>query len=249
MESEEDFDTDMKLAMLASLLPPGSVPEHAVLLDALAHSGGIVDEAANNILSEPNTRISSPDKKRKRETDLDDWLGRSTSRSTKSTPNVNAKSLKPRSSSSLPGSSRSSERPQCVASTSTPSRSERSPAKRQTKNLMDVLHSPPSAGPSVPRLPPLTLSNPSMVKEHTPCTLHHSVLPPELACRLFYTMLAEARDWKRNKWWLFDRLVESPHRTSFFIRDNLGSRPEDQGWLKVTQFWYVSSVSVRFSEN
>ncbi|EIM90173.1 uncharacterized protein STEHIDRAFT_51354 [Stereum hirsutum FP-91666 SS1] len=103
---------------------------------------------------------------------------------------------------------------------------------------MDVLHPPPSAGPSVSRLPPLTLSNPSMVKEHTPCTLHPSVLPPELACRLFYTMLAEARDWKRNKWWLFDRLVESPHRTSFFIRDTLGSRPEDQAWLKVTQFWY-----------
>lgn len=248
MESEEEFDTDTKLAMLASLLPPSSVPEPAVLLDVLAQSGGIIDAAANKILSKPNIRINSPDKKRKRETDLDDWLGRTTSRSTKSTPNANAKPSKPHNSSSLSGSSQSSERPQS-ASTSTLSRSERSPAKRQTTNLMDVLHPPPSAGPSVPRPSPLTLSNPSMVKEHTPCTLHPSVLPPELACRLFYTMLAEARDWKRNKWWLFDRLVESPHRTSFFIRDTLGSRPEDQAWLKVTQFWYVSFISVRFWEN
>ena len=31
-------------------------------------------------------------------------------------------------------------------------------------------------------------------------------------------MLDLSEDWQRNKWWLFDRVVESPHRTSFFVR-------------------------------
>lgn len=241
MEKEEDFDTDTKLAMLSSLLPPGQVPKHEALLDALAQSGGIVEVAAHNISYRSTPHTSSPDKKRKRAADLDDWLGGSSSRTAKPKPSANPKRSKPISSSSLSGSSRIPEHPQSISPSTSP-RSETRPVKRRTANLMDVLRSPPSAGPSVARLPPLTLSNPTMVKEHTPCTLHPSVLPPELACRLFYTMLSEARDWKRNKWWLFDRLVESPHRTSFFIRDNLGTRPENQAWLQVTQFWYASSV-------
>ena len=36
--------------------------------------------------------------------------------------------------------------------------------------------------------------------------------------RLFYAMLDLSDEWQRNKWWLFDRVVESPHRTSFFVR-------------------------------
>jgi hypothetical protein len=65
----------------------------------------------------------------------------------------------------------------------------------------------------------LTLTNPSMVAQHTPCTMHLSILPPKLACKLFYAMLDLSQSWKRNKWWLFDRVVESPHRTSFSSKD------------------------------
>ncbi|KAA1474862.1 hypothetical protein DENSPDRAFT_782623 [Dentipellis sp. KUC8613] len=103
---------------------------------------------------------------------------------------------------------------------------------------MDVLRPPPPSKPSVPRFPPLTLSNPSMVAEHTPCTLHASVLPPELACELFYTMLGEARGWQRNKWWLFDRMVESPHRTSFYVRNAADVTDEHGNWNEVSRFWY-----------
>ncbi|KAF8894467.1 hypothetical protein BD779DRAFT_1609218 [Infundibulicybe gibba] len=73
-----------------------------------------------------------------------------------------------------------------------------------------------------------------IVAKHTPCTLHLSVLPPELACKLFYTMINASRQWKRNKWWLFDRLVESPHRTAFYIRN----ADDEKRWGETAQFWY-----------
>ncbi|KAH9951945.1 hypothetical protein B0H21DRAFT_775539 [Amylocystis lapponica] len=106
---------------------------------------------------------------------------------------------------------------------------------------MSILRPPnskESAKPAPPRaLPPLTLATPSLVSQHTPCTLHASILPPELACRLFHIMLRLSEDWNKNKWWLFDRVVESPHRTSFFMRR---VRPDaDTGDMQeAAQYWY-----------
>ncbi|EIW60041.1 uncharacterized protein TRAVEDRAFT_145068, partial [Trametes versicolor FP-101664 SS1] len=74
-----------------------------------------------------------------------------------------------------------------------------------------------------------------MVAEHTPCTLHHSVLPPELACRLYYTLLYASKDWRRTKWWLADRVVESSHSTTFFVRAT--DQPKDD-LGQAAQFWY-----------
>ncbi|KAI0035729.1 hypothetical protein K488DRAFT_20958, partial [Vararia minispora EC-137] len=93
--------------------------------------------------------------------------------------------------------------------------------------------------PSIVKFPPLILSNPKMVAEHTPCTLHPLILPPQLACDLFYTMLHEARDWSRNKWYMFDRLVESPHRTAFYTRDGNGESEENRALHQVAQSWYA----------
>ncbi|KAJ6618363.1 hypothetical protein B0H10DRAFT_2378016 [Mycena sp. CBHHK59/15] len=103
---------------------------------------------------------------------------------------------------------------------------------------MTVLRQPPSPQKVVAKLSPMTLSTPALVAEHTPCTLHVSVLPPELACRLFYTMVEASRQWSRNKWWLFDRLVESPHRTAFFARKTDGL-DGDASWQEAAQFWQV----------
>ncbi|KDQ60675.1 hypothetical protein JAAARDRAFT_55409 [Jaapia argillacea MUCL 33604] len=112
-------------------------------------------------------------------------------------------------------------------------------------SILSRLRPPPSSKTkSKPKaLPPLSLPSPTLVSQHTPCTLHTSILPPELACRLFYTMLDEAKEWKRNKWWLFDRLVESPHRTGFYTRmerDGDGGEEVDEegGWKEAAQFWY-----------
>ncbi|KZT56427.1 hypothetical protein CALCODRAFT_435763 [Calocera cornea HHB12733] len=71
---------------------------------------------------------------------------------------------------------------------------------------------------SLARLRPLTLATPELVKLHTPTTLRTGVLPSELACRLFYYMAGDAKFWPRNTYYLFDKLVTSPHRTTFFVR-------------------------------
>ncbi|KIM49268.1 hypothetical protein M413DRAFT_59732 [Hebeloma cylindrosporum] len=87
------------------------------------------------------------------------------------------------------------------------------------------------------RLPPMLLGTPELVAQHTPCTLHLSILPPQLACRLFYAMIEASKTWKRNKWWLFDRVVESPHLTSFFARKTDGI-DDDESWQEAAQYWY-----------
>ncbi|KIP08154.1 hypothetical protein PHLGIDRAFT_104724 [Phlebiopsis gigantea 11061_1 CR5-6] len=101
---------------------------------------------------------------------------------------------------------------------------------------MSLLRPPNSAeskGQGPPKSPPLTLTTPAMVAKNTPCTMHLSILPPELATRLFYTMIEESGTWQRNKWWLFDRVVESPHRTSFYVR-----QADDDGMHQAAQYWY-----------
>lgn len=57
--------------------------------------------------------------------------------------------------------------------------------------------------------------------------------------RLFYIMLDLSSDWNRNKWWLFDRLVESPHKTSFFIRryPTTPGSAEGAEMDEAAQFW------------
>lgn len=105
-------------------------------------------------------------------------------------------------------------------------------------DLMSILKQPPPSKKTIPRKPPLTLSNPEMVAEHTPCTMHLSALPSELASKLFYSLEESSRDWQRNKWWLFDRLVESPHRTSFFVRQTDGVS-DDKSWHESAQYWWV----------
>ncbi|KDQ60676.1 hypothetical protein JAAARDRAFT_124251, partial [Jaapia argillacea MUCL 33604] len=70
-------DTDVLLVMLQSLLTV-PVPSQSVLLDALVESNGDVNAAASFINSRkssvaPRSRFS-PEKKRNRPSDLDDWL-------------------------------------------------------------------------------------------------------------------------------------------------------------------------------
>ncbi|PFH50073.1 hypothetical protein AMATHDRAFT_75828 [Amanita thiersii Skay4041] len=113
---------------------------------------------------------------------------------------------------------------------------------------MSVLKQAPASHPKIQKLPPLTLSIPELVTQHTPCTMHLSVLPPELACQLFHTMIHASRHWQRNKWWLFDRVVESPHRTSFFARKTDGI-DDDETWQEAARYWYngrMTSAPVRF---
>lgn len=262
-------DTETLLAILSSIIESPNYSQET-LLNALVAANGDVNVAADLVRAGENA--GRKDNKRKRSADLNDWLDRSMSTSFKKRPDfTTSTSSKPKSSSSTAGPSlrsRSSSpvkpakfvtyaslpsKPKSSSSISEnagPSRRPRSssPVKsvKPVVNLMDVLRPPSSATSSIPRPAPLMLSNASMVADHTPCTLHPSILPPELACELFYTMLHEAQDWKRNQWWLFDRLVESPHRTSFYVRTAEGTDGLDRACLEAARFWWVPTFN-RFS--
>lgn len=226
--SEKDADTDTLIALVCSLLKP-PFPDAAVVLDALIQSDGDVQGAARSLISSAEDKPGSNAEKkqgtkRKRPVNLQDWLNPKAS--TQRKHNADAAS-------SLVASSSKST----ITGPVSPKRRSTSPSK-PVVDLMSVLRQPSPKAPkeTIPRLPPLVLSTPALVAQHTPCTLHPSILPPELACRLFYTMLDASRDWKRNKWWLFDRVVESPHRTSFFARKNNGLN-DDESWQEAAQFW------------
>ncbi|KAG0059385.1 hypothetical protein BGZ90_004490 [Linnemannia elongata] len=90
---------------------------------------------------------------------------------------------------------------------------------------------PSSSVPTIKLKPPkpLILYNPEDVAKHCPCTLIFNVLDKDLANRLLKAMLIDSETWNRNRWWLFERMVESPHKTSYFAeRDD--DMEEVAGW-------------------
>ncbi|KAI0063462.1 hypothetical protein BV25DRAFT_1824569 [Artomyces pyxidatus] len=236
--TDDGQDTDTLLAILSSLLPTPQPAQH-LLLEALIKANGDVQAAGQAMLEQGRLAPVSSGKKRKRVNGLDGWLTQPSkptrARSQSPVKQTQATNHPATLHATKPSSSSTISKP---FSRSTHSSNASSSSSKPVVNLMDVLRPPPPATTSVPRPLPLTLSNPVMVAEHTPCTLHPSVLPPELACRVLYTMLDQARDWQRNKWWLFDRLVESPHRSSFYTRSELGQNEEVEAWRKITRAWY-----------
>ncbi|KAG0218561.1 hypothetical protein B0O80DRAFT_498267 [Mortierella sp. GBAus27b] len=76
---------------------------------------------------------------------------------------------------------------------------------------------------------PLVLYSPDDVAKHCPCTLLFNVLDKDLATRLLQAMLKDSETWNRNRWWLFDRMVESPHKTSYFA-ERESDMEEVSGW-------------------
>lgn len=238
-------DTETLFALVSSLLT-GPAPDSAVVLDALVQCNGSVNAAAERI----NSQGKNPKKKRKRVGDLDNWLKPSKPAQEKPRSKAvkyNSKAASPEATTTSPDSSNcaelhtkedKSDRNVALYNAATAGPSRPASPSKQPIDLMTVLRQPPPAPRAIPRLPPLMLSNPSLVAQHTPCTLHLSVLPAELACRLFYTMMDASTSWKRNKWWLFDKVVESPHRTSFYARRQNGV-DGDNNWQEAAQYWSV----------
>ena len=199
----------------------------AEIMDALVTSNGDAKAAAQSLQAESSKSSMTKTTLKRKRADLNGWL--------------NHRSLKQESSARKPESSRKHESSTSRLTTPprNPGRQLPSPSASTSKpvvNLMDVLRQPDSPRKTAQRIPPLILSNPEMVAKHTPCSLHLSVLPPELACQLFYRMIDASKSWKRNKWWLFDRVVESPHLTSFFARKTDGIS-DDESWQEAAQFW------------
>lgn len=220
-------DTETLLALVCSLLTV-PVPEPDILLDALLSCNGDIHSTAKLLGSSDvkgSKPVSSASKRKGRSIGLDDWLNASRVEATASDSPRKKRDLK-----------ESSLSPVNIVIKDTSSSSS-FPTKAKI-DLMSVLRPPPTSTRSVPRPLPLTLTSPSMVAQHTPCTMHLSILPPELACKLFYTMLDLSQSWKRNKWWLFDRVVESPHRTSFYARKTDGVE-NNESWQEAAQYWWV----------
>ncbi|GAA5927662.1 hypothetical protein JCM1841_006076 [Sporobolomyces salmonicolor] len=128
------------------------------------------------------------------------------------------------------------------------------------KSAFDLLRAPSStADPAAAassasphtNLPPLVLATPAMVAKHTGglVTLVENALPPELASRLYVRMVQASvgegtgeEPWKRNRWYLVDREVESPHTSQFFVeapsQSASGSGYSEQGFHEAAQHWY-----------
>ncbi|PPR08083.1 hypothetical protein CVT24_010544 [Panaeolus cyanescens] len=186
-----------------------------MILEALINSEGDVGKAAKSI--QDSSHLLST--RKRKAVDIEEWVRGGNNSQAKKRSVTNLKTEQ----SELPMVPQLSSKPEVSTSTSKPASS-----TEQTAHSM---------GKKPTQLPPLLLSNALMVKEHVPCTLHYSVLPPELACKLFYVMSDLSNHWKRNKWWLFDRVVESPHLTSFFARQTNGL-DDNEDWQEAAQFWY-----------
>lgn len=102
--------------------------------------------------------------------------------------------------------------------------------------LLSILRDNALSARKAQRFAPLRLPTPALVSQHTPLTIHSSILPMELSCRLYHAMIKASESWSRNKWWLADRLVESPHTTSFYARHG---GEGDYDWDEAAQYWYV----------
>ncbi|KAI8054332.1 hypothetical protein BDF22DRAFT_678581 [Syncephalis plumigaleata] len=63
----------------------------------------------------------------------------------------------------------------------------------------------------------IELYRPEDIARHTPCELILDFLPADLANNLLEDMLTISKGWKRNRRWLFDREIVSPHTSSFFV--------------------------------
>lgn len=63
----------------------------------------------------------------------------------------------------------------------------------------------------------LHLYDPSDISTHTPCTVIHNFLPPEIANSLLIELLEEAKSFGKTTFKLFDNVVSSPHTSGFFV--------------------------------
>jgi hypothetical protein len=57
----------------------------------------------------------------------------------------------------------------------------------------------------------LHLYSPEDIEAYTPCSIIHNFLPSEQADELLRVLLAESPTFRRQKFKMFDRVVESPH--------------------------------------
>lgn len=198
-------DTDTLLAMVTSLLENTSY-DHEVILGALIQCDGDVARAARalNTGKLVQREVSSGQGRTTvgQGPSLDRWLkqtspGKPPDRiAQRPRPTKRQRSLSPAKPTSaspkIPQLASVVQKPRS-ASASAPSTCDSVSAAKKSKTVsntqfMTIFRPPHStdAGMSKtgpPKFAPLTLTTPEQVAKYTPCTLHTSVLPAELACR------------------------------------------------------------------
>ncbi|KAJ9617715.1 uncharacterized protein PV06_10239 [Exophiala oligosperma] len=101
----------------------------------------------------------------------------------------------------------------------------KSPAKRRhtTPGLQSALPFP-STGNKSPSKQQLTkkgktlhLYTPEDIANHTPCSVVHNFLPPDLANALLEELLAEVPSYESISFKIFDNVVKSPHTACFYV--------------------------------
>ncbi|KAL1902624.1 hypothetical protein Sste5346_001066 [Sporothrix stenoceras] len=177
-DGEEEESTEVKLAMLASLIADEDTDiDQDMLLDLLmAHEGSV--EAAVDAFHSRLDKWRNSKKKLKLEGGSvgSSVIGQQTS----------LRSLFPQTSSSST-----------------------SPEKKTTGYATTLLSR---------RGRTLNLYDPVDVEAHTPCTLVHNFLPPDLANDFLREMLAEAKTFgDPYTFKLFDQVVSSPHTSCFYL--------------------------------
>lgn len=63
----------------------------------------------------------------------------------------------------------------------------------------------------------LHLYDPVDIAEHTPCSIVHNFLPPDIANLLLRELLDESKSYEKITFKLFDNVVSSPHTSSFYV--------------------------------
>ncbi|EON63815.1 hypothetical protein W97_03043 [Coniosporium apollinis CBS 100218] len=74
-----------------------------------------------------------------------------------------------------------------------------------------------SKKPSAKKGKTLHLYSPEDIETTTPCSIIHNFLPPNEADALLHELLKEAPTFKREKFRLFENVVESPHTMCFYV--------------------------------
>ncbi|EER26701.1 GRF zinc finger family protein [Coccidioides posadasii C735 delta SOWgp] len=72
----------------------------------------------------------------------------------------------------------------------------------------------------------LHLFSPQDISKHTPCTIIHNFLSAEDATSLLKELLCESETFSRQRFQLFENVVESPHSTGFYVSSSEEQRQQ-----------------------
>ncbi|WWC87731.1 uncharacterized protein L201_002623 [Kwoniella dendrophila CBS 6074] len=234
MTNQDDEDTDTKLALLASLLEPITIPFEK-LLESLNDNNGNVSKAAEELLMPTPKKIG----KRQAGNDLQSWFKKSKDSKIvkKEIIAVNEQD-----------DSKICEMDAEVKLEENLGSFKGEPSKTSNNvNLLSILRGRSTsntiqtkAGPQ----PALLLTSQALIDSNSlPITLLESPLPPSLASALYLELLEESeKSWYNNEFYLAGKAVKSPHTVQMY------KHPESKAWKKGIKYWYSGTSMIDIAD-